>query len=202
MTSRRTGGAGGGFTLLELLIVIAVIAVLTAILAPALSRVKGTAKLVICRTRLHNTGRALVQNAMENHRRFPVSDYVDSRHRGVIDALIASAGSVNPEDFYCPDETEPSRMHTPENYQEGRIGYFYYSCKWPTYNVDISGFLRYTVPWPRELTREMSPDTWILSDSWFRGQPTPHTGFSKGVNFLTINGDVDMVESSPSNSFK
>ncbi len=195
-------GPADGFTLLELLIVIAVISLLVTILAPSVMRVKGTAHLTICKTRLHNTGRALAQYAMDRAGKFPVSDYLDSKHRRLIDALADANGTINPEDLYCPAETEPSRMRTDENFREGRIGYFYYSCTWATYNVNISGFLRYDVSWPRELTREMPPNTWIMGDSWYRALPTPHTGFKKGVNYLTINGDVSMVESSPSNSFK
>ena len=203
MTGRGgTDGPGGGLTLLELLIAIAMVSLLVAILAPSLTHLHASAELAICKTRLHNTGRALAQHTTDADIRFPVSDYLNSTHKVLIDALVAVNGEVNQEDFYCPAETDPSRINTYENFKEGRIGYFYYSCKWASFDADISGFLRYDVSWPRMLTREMLPDTWVMSDSWFRGRKTAHTAFKKGVNYLTINGDVSMVESSPSGSFK
>ena len=94
------------------------------------------------------------------------------------------------------------RTYSRENVEAGRIAYFYFSCRWATSDVNISGFLRYDVSWPRELTRQMPPDTWIVSDRWFRGRRTTHPEFRKGVNYLTLNGDVGMVKSSPSGSFR
>jgi len=64
-TNRSTG-----FTLLELLIVIAVIAVLMAILLPALNRAKGLANRVVCSSNLRNLGKAWHMFLEDNNGRF------------------------------------------------------------------------------------------------------------------------------------
>lgn len=55
---RACFGGDGGFTLLELLVVIAIIAVVAALLTPALSAAKERARTVLCMNRLRNIGQA------------------------------------------------------------------------------------------------------------------------------------------------
>jgi prepilin-type N-terminal cleavage/methylation domain-containing protein/prepilin-type processing-associated H-X9-DG protein len=62
---RRTG-----FTLLELLIVIAIIGLLAALLLPALSRAKAQAQSAACKNQLRQTGLAMAMYLSEN-RRYP-----------------------------------------------------------------------------------------------------------------------------------
>ena len=56
-----------GFTLIELLVVISIIALLLAILMPALGRVKKQAKVVVCSSNLHQYGVALGTYAADNY---------------------------------------------------------------------------------------------------------------------------------------
>ena len=55
------------FTLIELLVVISIIALLLAILMPALGRVKEKAKQVVCASRLHSIGNAIFLYASQNN---------------------------------------------------------------------------------------------------------------------------------------
>ncbi len=55
------------FTLVELLVVISIIALLLAILMPALGRVKDKAKQVVCASRLHSIGNAIFLYASQNN---------------------------------------------------------------------------------------------------------------------------------------
>ena len=55
-----------GFTLIELLVVISVIALLLSILMPSLSRVKEQARLIVCRTNLHQWAIAVQTYSADN----------------------------------------------------------------------------------------------------------------------------------------
>jgi len=67
---RQSGRSLRGFTLVELLVVIAVIALLMAILLPTLQRVKRQAKAVGCRSNLRQWGLAFSMYTSENEGRF------------------------------------------------------------------------------------------------------------------------------------
>lgn len=61
------------FTLIELLVVISIIALLIAILMPALNRAREQAKFTVCKTNLHQYGTAMVMYLLENDDIFAVS---------------------------------------------------------------------------------------------------------------------------------
>ncbi len=63
------------FTLVELLVVISIIAMLLAMLVPALSKVKEQARTILCATNLKNYGPALLMYTQENNGRFPTRYY-------------------------------------------------------------------------------------------------------------------------------
>ena len=60
-----------GFTLLELLVVLAIIGVLAALLLPALSRAKAQARSATCKSRLHQLGVALQLYVSEHAQKYP-----------------------------------------------------------------------------------------------------------------------------------
>jgi prepilin-type N-terminal cleavage/methylation domain-containing protein/prepilin-type processing-associated H-X9-DG protein len=59
------------FTLIELLVVIGIIAILAAMLLPALGRVKESGRATACLSNLHQIGVALQLYVQENHNRLP-----------------------------------------------------------------------------------------------------------------------------------
>ncbi len=70
-----------GFTLIELLVVISIIAVLMAILMPALGKVREMAKITVCKTRLKNMSTATLAYAASNGDRLPIP-YWQSNSQG------------------------------------------------------------------------------------------------------------------------
>ena len=67
----RPGHEHRAFTLIELLAVLAIIALLVAILVPSLNRAMEIAMAAECSSQLHHVGLAITNHAVSNKRRFP-----------------------------------------------------------------------------------------------------------------------------------
>ena len=70
-TARRSARSSDGFTLVELLVVIGIIAVLIALLLPALNRAFENAKQVKCLSNMRQVGMAILQYNNENQLHYP-----------------------------------------------------------------------------------------------------------------------------------
>jgi prepilin-type N-terminal cleavage/methylation domain-containing protein len=74
----QRGGEPRGFTLVELLVVVAIIAVLLSLMVPALERAMYQAELVVCAAQLNLAAKGVASYAADHQRRFP--------HRAATDA--------------------------------------------------------------------------------------------------------------------
>jgi prepilin-type N-terminal cleavage/methylation domain-containing protein len=96
------------FTLIEVLVVVAIIALLISILVPSLSRARTVTKMVTCRANLHDLGIALQQYANVFDPYFPPTPYMGSDigvGPGSDDNLFVlwySRYAKNVESFTCP----------------------------------------------------------------------------------------------------
>ncbi len=112
------------FTLVELLVVITIIAILLAMLTPALDRALYQAELAVCATRLRGLGTVITTYAAENRRKYP---YRAERVRGdygsapnVREPLTDDRGlfkSLFPEEvtLFCPMATLPKGVSIHDN---------------------------------------------------------------------------------------
>ena len=116
MTSKRHG-----FTLIELLVVISIIAILMAIMMPALQRVKSQAQEMGCRANLRQYGLAQTMYLDEN----------DDRYPSAWNSLVSTEAPVSGYQRYC-------RWHDPRYPADGPFWMYLKEEKahlCPTFNV-------------------------------------------------------------------
>ena len=191
------------FTLVEVLVVVAILALLLALLLPAMGRSRDLANFAACKSRLHRVGLGVMMYAQDNRGKLAQTSTLENPLPEVVEAYYRSRHYVQyPEEFYCPSDKKPDETYTTENFEAGRIGYFYYCARQPAPDPYLSTFLRHIVAWPRDLAVWSDPQSWVFSDIWLAGEATAHTGYKKGVNYLRLNGEVSAATESPRENFR
>jgi type II secretory pathway pseudopilin PulG len=190
------------FTLIEMLVVAALVVLVVSLLVPALGRARDQANVIACRAHLKSLALASLVYAGEHDSFLPTDATVDNPHVGLID-MLSGGGYVDAmEIYYCPSEQSPELRRCQRNFEAGHIGYFYYSFTERPASRYLSNFLRKTIQWPRILKTTMPHDVWVASDSWLSNTPTAHRYYKKGVNYVTLGGTAEMVRESPRVQFR
>lgn len=200
VTAARPCPVRAGLTVVELLIVLSIMGLLIALLVPVTGCALEEADMVQCRARLRELGLGTRLYAKDHDGVLPVSDVLDGPHPALVGALKDYLNE--PRLYFCPGETKPDGAFSDASFQQGRIGYFYFSCEKTPTNPTLSVFLRSSTMWPRRLYTGMESRTWVFSDRWFSGERTAHGFYKKGVNYLVLGGDVQTVTESPREAFQ
>jgi len=179
---RKDAPSQSGFTLFELLVIIAIIGVLMAILLPALQKARTRAYEATCLSNLRQINLALTTYDNDEERsRYPLEDWEHNPHPRLLQRLRAyqyqeDTGTLVREDsglmkaFYCPqagfleqNANDPnggtpiggmdSVIDTPENRRFGNITYIYWSFRENKVDPVVKKTWRDTAEFlPRQLT--------------------------------------------------
>ena len=116
----KTKASTHGFTLVELLVVIGIIALLISILLPALSRAREQANRVACLSNLRQLGMAMLGYTNDNKERFPrpsssatIEDWIYWQPGQIPDEgrlVQYLGGRFIPKLFRCPSDAVPTEQ--------------------------------------------------------------------------------------------
>jgi prepilin-type processing-associated H-X9-DG protein len=96
-----------GFTLIEMLTIIAIIGILAALLLPALNAAREKARRVACSSNLRQIGVAMLAYASDNRMHFPTAENNGLLADSAWDAALTNGGYVTTKVFHCPAD----RLH-------------------------------------------------------------------------------------------
>jgi len=152
-TLLRVGVKRRALTLVELLVVIAVIAILTALLLPALTKSKAQANRALCASNLRQWGIAVTAYAGDNHNSFPdnrdgaglswCGNTVQTFWTNYLVPLVKSSDQLDKrfQVLFCPTEQwhRAANLLTNTGYgSQLSVGYFYLPARDPALPLNLS----------------------------------------------------------------
>jgi len=185
-STHRAAPGAPGFSLVELLVVMGIIAVLIAILLPVLGRAREMGRRTTCLSNLRTLGQAMRMYAQDFRDRLPNSNPPNTAHDYNADNYVLV--SLNrayvkaPRTFYCPSDRDPAPQSIDTaDYDlpnSARVSYEFYSTFW----LPEAG--------PKLTRLKDAPLAWDLSGGNPKPDPQQNHGTSGG-NVVYADGHAD-----------
>ncbi len=185
----RATHPGRGFTLIEMLLVVAIISLLIAILLPSLRYTNENAQISVCMNNQRQMHTAFIAYAATNQRRFPYDTdtpngpWMWDMTRDAAEQLIGSAGG-KVDIFFCPSNSpQNATIHWNFSSNYRVLGYFFMFRRHsgPLANFTLAGgkqFVRGFTGRYDHSTQEIASDANLASGGNFShimgGSPIPH----------------------------
>lgn len=156
---------GSGFTLVELLVVIGIIAVLIGLLLPAVSRAREQGNRTKCLANLRSLGQAMYLYAMDFRDRLPNGNFRGSAQADEGDQVLVSLARNYlgaSKTFYCPSDRDSAPQVIDNNYisfpNSARVSYDFFSLYWLPEYGPVLPRLRGRAPLAWDLGVGLIPD--------------------------------------------
>ncbi|MGQ9730123.1 MAG: DUF1559 family PulG-like putative transporter [Candidatus Zipacnadales bacterium] len=211
-----------GVTLIELLIVIAIIAILAAILFPVFSRARESARKTVCTSNVRQLGLASHMYAQDYDELMPCDYYPcnsSTTHIRLVNQLRPYV--KNGQIYYCPSSRKivawmPDFVETEANVAAGNISYYCFSFDQvpstvtpprPSFSTWVCwGFLAQANV-PRVMSESWDADCWLWSDGWCKLTRTTygvnlHGSHNASINICYLDGHVKFQGAEARTTFK
>lgn len=179
----------GGFTLIEMLVVIAIIGVLAAIFAPLLSGMRARGRLVYCAANLRQVGVAVKSYLMDNNNVFPPIPFGRWFYFGEISEYYRPYLDNSYDVFICLAQRNDLRVINPGIPFPSNPG------RWPTY--EYNSFFAYSPPEVRTLTTRHVTDpsicAYVYDYPYYRSGSFDFRPHSGGMNVLYLDWHVSFL---------
>ena len=116
MTTHRSRGPRKAFTLMEMLVVIAIIAILASILIPTMSSSREKARTAYCANNLSQIGKALISYCDEHKEQLPG---VNDADKSIWDTALLPYLGYATNLFFCPSDPLKMDRHDLRSYAAG-----------------------------------------------------------------------------------
>ncbi len=193
MTIRPHSGKHCGFTLVELLVSIAIISILAALLLPALSRAWESARRASCTNNLKQLGIAFELYVQENKETYPAAaDPVSTspfywfwmgRGWRTKIAEYVPGDKDNPGVFWCPSDPRAENKYESTSYAYSMA--FYHSPGQINAMTDVSDNYSNPVPTkPQKVAALREPSRKVLLGEWYAN----HAAWSEDEGWFGLGG--------------